>query len=208
MKLALALRPEARQSERTCIATGETRAPEALLRFALSPEGVVTPDLATKLPGRGAWVAAQREAVVLAAAKGHFARAFKRPARLPDGMTPEGLADAVMHGLEERALSALGLARRAGKVVVGFEQTKSALKDGAAAILLTASDAGADGAAKLQRLADGRPHVSACGAQAQGDALGRESVTHGALVEGAEATRFLRDIDRLAGFRPVYVGAA
>ncbi|MEX0645240.1 MAG: DUF448 domain-containing protein, partial [Parvularculaceae bacterium] len=175
-KLALALKPEARASERTCIATGEARPPEALLRFALSPEGVVTPDLAGKLPGRGAWVLATREAVIAAAVKGSFARAFKRAARLADGKSPEGLADAVTKGLEDRALAALGLARRVGKVVVGFEQAKAALKDGGAAALLTASDAGKDGAEKLRRLAAGRPVVEAFTAAAQGEALGRETV--------------------------------
>lgn len=202
------MKPDARQSERTCIATGETGAPETLVRFVLSPDGVVVPDLASKLPGRGAWVRATRAAVVAAVSKGAFSRAFKKPARLADGATPEVLAGAVEKGLEERALSALGLARRAGKVVVGFEQTKAALKDGDAAVLLTASDAGADGAEKLRRLAAGRPLVAAFTAQAQGEALGRENVTHAALISGAEATRFLREAERLAGFRPVYAAAA
>ena len=174
------------------------------MRFALAPDGVVTPDLGAKLPGRGAWVAATKAAIVAAAAKGHFARAFKVPARLSEGATPEDLADAVMAGLEGRALAALGLARRAGKVVAGFEKTKAALKEASVAVLLTASDAGADGALKLKRLAAGLPLVAAFTARAQGDALGREAVTHAALLTGAEATRFLREIDRLAGFRPVY----
>ena len=38
-------------SERTCVVTGEKGPPDAMLRFALSPEGVVTPDIRRKLPG-------------------------------------------------------------------------------------------------------------------------------------------------------------
>ncbi|MGE0409040.1 MAG: DUF448 domain-containing protein [Amphiplicatus sp.] len=187
------------------MATGETCSPEVLLRFVLSPDGVVTPDLAGKLPGRGAWTRAARGAVVLAASRGRFSRAFKKQSRLAEGVTPEGLADQVEAGLEARALSALGLSRRAGKLVVGFDQTKAALKDGNVAVLLTARDAGADGAEKLARLAAGRRIVSAFSAQAQGAALGRENVTHAALLAGGEATRFLREAERLAGFRTVFV---
>jgi predicted RNA-binding protein YlxR (DUF448 family)/ribosomal protein L30E len=175
-----------------------------LLRFVVSPDGVVTPDLAGKLPGRGAWTCAAREAVIAAASKGLFARAFKRPARLPEGMTPEDFAALVERGLETRALAALGLARRAGKAVLGFDQTQAALKEGKAAALITAADAAADGAAKLARLGSSLPIVRAFTALAQTQALGRENVTHAALLIGGETARFLREIERLAGFRPVW----
>ena len=49
--------------ERRCIVTGETHPKRGLVRFVLSPEGVVTADLMEKLPGRGLWVAAERSAL-------------------------------------------------------------------------------------------------------------------------------------------------
>ena len=42
-------------SERTCIVTGMKDVPDAMLRFALSPDGSVVPDVHRKLPGRGVW---------------------------------------------------------------------------------------------------------------------------------------------------------
>ncbi len=42
--------------ERTCAATGWKGPPEAMLRFALSGDGVVTPDIRRRLPGRGVWI--------------------------------------------------------------------------------------------------------------------------------------------------------
>jgi len=51
----------------------------------LSPDGVVTPDVAAKLPGRGAWVRADRAIIDQAGKKGAFARAFKAQAQVPDG---------------------------------------------------------------------------------------------------------------------------
>lgn len=195
---------ESRGGERTCIATGETCAPQALLRFVLDPEGVVTPDFAAKLPGRGAWTLARRDAVVKAASKGLFARAFKKPARLPEGMTPEAFAGVVEKGLEKRALDAFGLARRAGKAALGFDQAAAALKGKDAAAALIASDAGADGAEKIARLAGARPVVRAFTAGAQSQAAGGGNVTYAALLAGPEAARFLREAGRLSGFRPVY----
>ena len=69
--------------ERTCIATGEKGSPDAMLRFALSGEGVVTPDIRRKLPGRGVWTRLSRDAVRRAAAKGAFSRAFRAKALAP-----------------------------------------------------------------------------------------------------------------------------
>ena len=40
---------------RKCIATGEVRPKDELIRFVIAPDGTVTPDIAGKLPGRGLW---------------------------------------------------------------------------------------------------------------------------------------------------------
>lgn len=178
------------------------------MRFVLDPEGRVTPDLAAKLPGRGAWVVARREAVEKAAAKGLFARAFKAPARLADGVTPAALAEIAAAGLEARALAALGLARRAGVAVVGFDQARGALKEGRAGLLLTARDAAENGAGKLAALARGVPAIRAFDAATQSAALGRDGVVHAVVLVGAECDRLLREARRLDGFRPVFVEPA
>lgn len=196
------------QQDRTCIATGEAGTRETLIRFVLDPGGVVVADLAARLPGRGAWVGASRAAVETAAAKGLFSRAFKKPARLADGVTPALLAEAVASGLHERALSALGLARRVRKAVAGFDQVRSALGERTAAAVLTAEDAGADGAEKIARLAGSAPVIRAFSVAEQSAALGKPGVTHAALLAGAEAERFLRDVRRLAGFRTVFAAKA
>jgi len=55
--------------ERRCVVTGEVQPKAGLVRFVLSPEGVIFPDLAEKLPGRGIWVTANRDLIAKAAAK-------------------------------------------------------------------------------------------------------------------------------------------
>lgn len=184
--------------------TGELRPPHGLVRFALDPAGVVTPDLGAKLPGRGAWVSSTREAVIAAAAKGLFARAFRAEARLASGLTPAGLADLVEAGLAGRALAALGLARRAGKAVAGFEKMRIALKDARIGVLVIASDAAADGADKLTRLAGSAPRVMAFDSAALSRALGIDGVVYAGLAACLEAERFLREVERLSGFRATF----
>jgi predicted RNA-binding protein YlxR (DUF448 family) len=178
-----------------------------LVRFVLDPDGVVTPDLAAKLPGRGAWTRASREAITAAAAKGLFARAFKKRANLAPNATPDDLARFVERAIEQKVLSALGLARRAGKAHLGFDQAAGALREGKAAALLVASDASADVAAKLTRLAGAAPVMTAFDVKALSQAFGRENVTYAALKEGPETTRLLREARRLAGFRTVFAPA-
>lgn len=193
-------RPDPR--ERRDIVTGEVQDEAQLLRFVAGPDGVVTPDLARKLPGRGLWVAADRASVETAAKKGLFSRAAK--AKLT---APPDLADQVEVLLKRRLLSGLGLARRAGDLTSGFEKVSSAITSGKAAWLIEASDGAADGRRKLRALA--RKQSRAPGliglytATELGLALGLENVIHTAFLAGRTADRWAQDVHRLSGFCPL-----
>ena len=174
-----------------------------LVRFVAGPQGQVTPDLARKLPGRGIWVAASREAVGTAAKKGLFARAAK--AKL---IAPPGLADQVEALLHSRLLAALGLARKAGELTFGFERVLAALGQGKAAWLIEASDGAEDGRRKLAaaaRRAPSQPRVLATFSSSELSlALGAPNVIHTAFLAGRGAERWTLDVERLAGFRPLF----
>ena len=132
--------------ERRCIATGETRPKAELIRFVAGPDGEVVPDLAGRLPGRGLWVTANREAIEKAVKKGLFAKA----ARMRLDVAPD-LADRVEELLARRAGEALGLAKKAGALVSGFEKVMAALTEGDLACLVEARDGAADGRRKLEQ---------------------------------------------------------
>lgn len=179
---------------RTCIAGGGEQPPAGMIRFARSPDGVVTPDFSEKLGGRGAWVCADRTALQRALSKKLFARAFKAEAS-----APEDLLQTIEAGLRRRALDALGLARRQGLAVTGFDQVKEALAASRVAALLTASDAASDGREKLQRLAgDAARHTVFSSAELSA-ALGKDGVKHAAVLKGGAAERFRREALRLSG---------
>ncbi len=192
--------PEGKNSPmRRCIVTGEVKAKDGMIRFVVGPDGSAVPDLEEVLPGRGHWVTAERELVRKAAAKGGFSRAARRPVRAE----PE-LVDRVGALLKSRCLDLLGMARRGGQVVAGFEKVREALKAGEAGVLLAASDGSEDGKAKLRALAvhaaPGAKLVGLFEAAEMGQALGRDIAVHAALAPGRLAKRFLAECRRYAGF--------
>jgi ribosomal protein L7Ae-like RNA K-turn-binding protein len=112
------------------------------------------------------------------------------------------LAETVERLLASRALGCVGLARRAGQVVGGFDQVRAALRASKAAVLIAAADGAADGRSKLRRLAPDLPLITAFSRSERGACLGRDDVVHVAVAPGGLAQRLLRDVERLAGFRP------
>jgi predicted RNA-binding protein YlxR (DUF448 family) len=189
--------------ERRDIVTGEVMEEDALIRFVAGPGGVVTPDLARKLPGRGLWVAADRVSVETAARKGLFARAAK--AKLS---APADLADQVERLMLGRLLSALGLARKAGELTSGFEKALAAINAGKAAFLVEAVDGAADGRRKLLAAFRRSPRppqlIGLFTSDELGLALGGLNVIHTAFLAGRSAERWTLDARRLSGFRPLF----
>lgn len=188
---------------RRCIATGETAHEDALVRLAVTPGGDIIPDIAAKLPGRGAWISASREAFIQAVRRKAFDRAFEGPVSVP-----EDLAAQVETQLVARALSTLGLSRRAGRLAMGYDASRAAITAlPVPAWRIEASDGSADGRGKLDQLARGAApglRVAMCfTAEELGGALGRSGVVHLVLAPGPEADRFTVLMDKLAGFRAV-----
>ena len=188
--------------ERRDIVSGEVMDEDGLIRFVAGPDGVVTPDLARKLPGRGMWVAADRASVAAAAKKGLFARSAK--AKL--SASPD-LPDQVEALLRRRVLDGLGLAKRAGDLISGFEKVASAVNAGKAAWVIEAADGAADGRRKILNVARRSPKppqiFGLFAAEELGLALGGENVIHTAFLAGRGAGRWTEDVWKLAGFRPL-----
>jgi len=181
---------------RRCIATREVLPKESLLRFVVGPASDVVPDVAGKLPGRGLWVKAERAALTHAAAKNLFAKAARQSVAVPDD-----LVDRTAALLAQRCLDLIGLARRAGQAVCGFEKVRDALRQDRAGVVLAAADGADDGRGKLKALAGERTVVALFTAAELSAAFGRENVVHAALAPGRLAERLIAESARLAGLR-------
>jgi predicted RNA-binding protein YlxR (DUF448 family) len=195
--------------ERLCIVAREVKPVADMIRFVIGPDGAVVPDLKRRLPGRGVWVSANRKAVAEAVGRRAFARGFKADVRVaPD------LAGTVEHLMECSALDALGIARKAGRVVVGFSRVESALADEPVVALVHAADAGREGARKiasaarrhLGEKADGLAVVEVFTAAQLDLALGRPNVVHAALLAGPASDGFLARYRSLERFRTIDPG--
>jgi len=183
------------EPERRCIVTGESGPKYGLIRFVVGPEDVIVPDLAEKLPGRGIWVSADRDALAKAGKKGAFARAARAQVTVP----PD-LAAMVEAGLAQRVVELVSLARKAGFAVAGFEKVKDWLAAGRAKVLLQASDGSDRGKGKLWTPTGGR-WFGCLTASELGLSFGRDHVIHGALAPGGLTDRVIRDASRLNGLR-------
>ena len=188
---------------RRCIVSGEILPEGRLLRFVADPESRIVVDVEAKLPGRGLWVKSEKDYVARAVAKHLFARAAKETV-----LADENLPDQSEARLTSHMLAMLGLARRAGVLLLGFDAIEKALRSGKPpALIVEASDGAPDGRRKLQAAAlkgGTVPFVVGCFSSGELSlALGRTNVVHAALKSGRMAERLIVDAGRIAGFRPL-----
>lgn len=181
---------------RRCLATRASQSRESMIRFVIGPDSALVPDLAGRLPGRGMWVTANRRVIGEAVARNQFAKA----ARARVEVAPD-LPDRLEAMLVRRCMDLIGLARRAGEVVAGFDQCAEALRLKRAALVLEARDGAEEGRRRIEALAGNLPVLDPFDRFELGQALGRDEVVHVAIAEGGIARQLLRELGRLQGFR-------
>lgn len=195
-------------SERTCIVTRGSGEPDGLLRFVAGPDMSVVPDLKRRLPGRGCWVTAERVHVDQAARKNLFARALKAKVT-----PPADLGAMVDRLMAQSALGSLGLARKAGQVVLGAAKVEAAVRAGKAALVLHALEASPDGVRKIDQARRatvhlGGPDIPAYKLFSQAElglALGGTNVIHAAVLAqdaGKAVVKRVVALDRYRGGSP------
>lgn len=207
--IAEAPRPRKAEPERKCILSGEHGSRAQFVRLAISPDGMVLPDIHAKAPGRGAWLGVSRSELETAIAKGKLkgalARAFKGAALT----VPDDLAQRIENGLTRALLDRLGLELRAGHLLLGSDRIAEHARGGAVELLLHAADSSADGNRKLDqawrvgREAEGSGEtgtVLPLDRAALSVAMGRDNVVHMALADPAAAERVSLALQRLMHF--------
>ncbi len=191
---------------RMCAVSREVRPVDELIRFVISPQGEVVPDIKRKLPGRGLWVTASRARVAEAVRRNQFSRGFKRDLR-----PAATLADDTEKLLVRSVTEALAMAAKAGQVVAGFAKVEAALTGGQAMALIHASDGAADGIRKLAAIVRQRagnhgesPALAVVTHLTSAEldlALGRSNVIHAALLAGPAGKTFLSRSQFLVRYR-------
>ncbi|AUN30552.1 hypothetical protein C0V82_10120 [Niveispirillum cyanobacteriorum] len=191
---------------RRCIASGKVQDKAGMVRFVVGPEQQVVPDVDETLPGRGLWLTADVALVEKALSKGLFSKAARQGVKpVPD------LLALTRRLIRRRALGLVGLARKGGGAIAGFEKVQAALRSGfigraggagqkGVGLWLEACDGSDDGRTKLHALAQalGVPLVEVFDRSELGAALGRDEAVHAVMAAGPLAKQVRREVARLS----------
>jgi hypothetical protein len=200
---------------RRCIITRERLPKERMIRFVVGPDRQIVPDLAARLPGRGIWLSASLDVLESQDAQGsgrqkekqgdgryrHLARAFARAARGPISVPPD-LSVLLQTALIRRIGDCLGLARRAGQAIAGYEKAREALRTGRYRLVLQASDGSeAERSRFLSGFGPDLTIIDPLPGEALGRVFGRDYVVHVAVAPGKLAESLVVEAGRLAGVK-------
>lgn len=195
---------------RRCILTGEQIDSRRLIRLALSPDGIVAPDVRARAPGRGAWVGVSRETLEAAIAKGALLAKLKAAFKTADVALPDHLAQSVEDALCSELLQRLGLEAKAGQLISGAEKVETAARMGQVALLMHAGDAAENGRRSLDqawRVGSEQEGSAMHGTVLPFDreqlsqALGRNNCVHIAAIDDGAAQRIGQFLLRLSTYR-------
>jgi len=134
---------------RKCIVTGEVMEKSHLLRFVVTPDRILVPDLHKKLSGKGIYVSSSYKHLKYAIEKNLFAKVLKQNVKVTNELLP--IVENILH---KNALNAISLARKSGDAVIGFDKVMEAVTLKKVDFILEANNAGNDGHKKLQHKAE------------------------------------------------------
>ena len=187
---------ETAENLRTCIASGRQKPKFDMVRFVIGPDHRPVPDLEEKLPGRGLWLSAELHVVHTACIRNLFAKRARQRVDIDNAMP-----DALVRLLVQRCVRWLELARRAGQVVIGFDEVHRLLAENGSGYVLSAHDGSLDSRRKIARLAGVKAILDALSATEIGSAFGRERIVHALVSADGLGESLVRDMGRLAGLR-------
>jgi len=185
--------------ERTCISCRAAGKKQELLRFVLSPDNVLVPDLMGKLPGRGAYTCMAISCLKRAVEKKQFNRSFRGEVKEID---PSLLINNIQSVMKERVASWVSLANKAGKVTAGTDMALDRMKEGEIGFIFIASDISADIGEKVRARADrnGIECSSLFNKEKLGALTGREMKSVLAIQAGGFITPLKQEAAKLRNF--------
>ena len=188
--------PEGRGQMRRSVVSGASFPKAELLRCVISPQNQLVFDAPQKLPGRGYYIESARELIETAIKKRLFSRAARREIRI----SPEFLA-MIEDNLLQRSLSLIGMARRSGKAVMGYDKVIERLHRGEVGLLIQARDAASGGRDKIKAAGRGITEVSILTTVELAQIFGRDRVVHVAISSGLLAERLEIALNHLQQLR-------
>ncbi len=187
--------------QRTCISCRKTNRKSMLIRYVLSPEAEIVPDIANKLPGRGVYTCFNMGCAKKAVEKDLFSKSLKQAVKHESA---EMLCANIARCMEDRISSYIALANKAGKVVSGSDMVMENLRKNTlqAKLALLANDISEDIGFKIGNLADvnGITYYSLFDRNRLGELLGK-GLRSAIVVQGEGfVVSLIREIERYRDF--------
>ena len=184
---------------RRCLVS-KTRQPlHKMIRFIIDKDGTAVPDVAKTLPGRGIWITCNRSLLEKAITHSLFTRVSRRSIRIDHSIISMIIAE-----LEQRCLTLLGQIRRAGRLIIGFQDVYNTLQyhkaelNDTSPVLIHASDAPEQRCLQLHKVASELSVIDTFCATRLGSALGCKKGIEHALASHPSLTKvLLNEIQRL-----------
>ena len=178
--------------DRRCIVSGEFKPREAMIRFVVSPDKSIVPDIEENLGGHGLWVTAYGSCLREAIKSRVFTKMLRRHVKPHDD-----LAENAALLLRKRCLSFIGLAKRAGIAVLGEHPVENAAKSerdsSKIALYLEAQDA----SRTIHFDNDTIYRCNIFSREELGQALGYEQIVYAVLYNHKLTKNLIADIKRL-----------
>jgi len=161
-----------KEPQRSCIACRAVKDKGELLRFVISPENELVPDLLAKLPGRGAYTCMNSVCMKKALKNKQFNRAFRCEVNIPE---TDRLIEQLVARMNDRIGSLISMACKAGKVVSGSDLVIESIGRKKSGFLFIATDVSTEIGRKIQEHARkyNVPHESIFNKEMLGALIGK-----------------------------------
>ena len=196
----MAHKGNAEAPQRSCLGCRTSKDKNLLIRFVLTPEMEILPDLESRLPGRGAYTCIDKRCLIAAVEQRQFKRTFKHDVSV---MPAEQLVEYVCQQLYGRIIGLIGLANKAGHVTGGGSMVSDALKSKKApGLVIVATDISEAIGDKIIHAAAAHkvPHRTVGTKDGFGAILGKAPKSAIAVASGGFVAQLVKAIDRYKNF--------
>jgi hypothetical protein len=179
-------------SMRRCAVTKESLPKNEMIRFVATPENKIIADLKEDLPSRGVWIKRGKSYVEKALEKNIFSKALKKKVN-----AEKSLANQLESLIKVKILNLLGLAKKAGFVIVGFEKVCSCLQKNESGLLLFAKDGAENSRSKIEKMAKQTEIFDIFTSEEISEALGRVNCVNVFVKESKMRNNLQKHLQKL-----------
>ena len=183
------------QKTRKCIASGEIKNEDELLRFVKTSDSRLVPDFEKKLAGRGLYVSNSQSLLKKALEKNLFIKSIHVFLKIPNNMEEQ-----VRDLLKQKGLERLAFANKAGAVAANFEKEDISALAQKVAFMIEAADGVSENCLTIKAFDENLEVLKVYDTQDLNQALGAQNTDFIAVLKSDIAAKVYQHIKRYQAF--------